>query len=138
VSEIWKFLSGQRGNQKVVSPQSQQIDDDVHRVDAEVTVTQSIPSNPDDAHTKLNAPSKNTNVKTAETSDITRKVVKKQMIQALKNAKTRSLTLKLLRKSILQDCQGGDRSLMKDLIQQNLDRKKYFLVEDKTITLKIE
>jgi hypothetical protein len=168
VSEIWIYLNGLRGKQASVKPQSWQIDDDVHIIDSadttnNATVCEISPkaqrggvmethattgksdglssesqttfdSNSNGALSQL----KTSNSRRVSNSVIDRKVVKKKMIQALKKAKACSLTLKLLRKTVMEACPGSERNLIKTLVRQNLDRGKHFLMESKTVTLKIK
>lgn len=68
-----------------------------------------------------------------------RKAVKKAMKKVLKKAANRSLTVKLLRKLVrehLAAAGSDDKSFLKDLVQQNLDGGKTFLLQGKIVTLK--
>lgn len=70
----------------------------------------------------------------ARTMPTNKKSVKKAMKKVLKNAVQRSLTVKLLRKAVQAHLDVTDRSLLKDLIQQNLVGSKKFLLQGKTVT----
>jgi hypothetical protein len=165
VSEIWKYLNEKRGKAKSESPKLSMKVDDVHIIDAadkgtnkaadsvvspslqndEITDAPSSAYTSDGSHIKSktilasNSELKRTPSKISKKkSVISRKVVKRKMIQALKEATACSLTLKVLRKSVQKDCPKGERSLIKDLVRQNLDRGKHFALEGKEVTLKID
>jgi hypothetical protein len=165
VSEIWKYLNDRRVKQASERPKSQPKENDVHIIDvadgatnreADSDIALNLPRGevteaPSSAGTSDVSPSKSTTTRAGNSeskstpsksslkkSAINRKVVKKKMIQALKEAKTHALTLKLLRKSVQKDHPKDERSLIKDLVRQNLDRGKHFLLEGKRVTLKID
>jgi len=96
----------------------------------------------DDKGTKSDNNAKSTERTTATTAAIIdKKVVKKAMKKALKKASDRSLTVKLLRKTVRkhllldQHRQAScSKSLVKDLVQENL-KSDSFVVDRKRVTL---
>lgn len=146
VSEIWKYLNDKRGKQASSAiPTSQRIENAVHVIDgADESSNKAKDSDKSSNLQKGEAVKESSTAGTTEAeikirkSVTSRKVVKKRMIQALKEAKAHSLTLKLLRKAVQKDCLRDERSMIKDLVRQNLDRGKHFLLEGKQVTLKVD
>lgn len=73
------------------------------------------------------------------TAILNKKVVKKAMKKVLKRASDRSMTLKMLRKTIRKHLEASksDVSLIKDLVQKNLESNT-FVVDGKKVILKVE
>jgi hypothetical protein len=147
VDEIWQFLQGLRAQQRtaytesetvtVTNSDSQSVSNDLNKKihdraelcerDNDSTsvsrpVTNSISPPPTEEPTKI---------------AVDKKKVKKAMKKILKKAKTNKLELKYLRKAVCEQL-GAPKSLVKDLVQRNLDGSKRFNIDGKNVSLKVD
>lgn len=143
ISEIWNYLKGLRKTQQAAKK--------AQNVPAAIEKTNNNSTSKDEQAKGSSgggdSASSGEAVRTEDTTTVLekktvadKKSVKKAMKKVLKKASNRSLTVKALRKSVRShlDAPKGSRDLVKELVQQNLNASTTFLVQGKTVSLKLD